>query len=206
MVKKERVVPLKLQMEDALYRRLSASHPKHKELTVQLKKGWAGYRGEQNLDYELGFLPSSYLIFQDLRLPLHERTFQIDTLILTSHMAVIIETKNIYGTLFFDSTSKQVIRKFENITEGFPDPFLQAKKQQFLFQQWLIEHQIRPMEIHYLVAIGSPNTIIKTDNPKIYEKVLHAAHIPDKLLELDEVTKNNPFTKPLSHYFLEKIN
>lgn len=87
-----------------------------------------GYRGEQNLDYELGFLPSSFLIFQDLRLPLYERTFQIDTLILTPHMAVIIETKNIYGTLFFNSTSKQVIRTFENTTEEFPAPLLQAKK------------------------------------------------------------------------------
>lgn len=190
MFKKEREIHLRLRMEEALLRRLPQNHKKRAEILRNFKKGRAGLKGETELDYHLSFLPDEdFAIFSDLRLPMkNHRFFQIDTLVLTRYFALIIESKNIYGTLFFDSISKQLYRTFDGTKEGFPDPILQAKRQQIQFQKWLAPHLMKPIPILHLVAIGSPDTMIETtpNNKHIYEKVLHAEHIPDKILELTQ--------------------
>ncbi|MEW9669496.1 nuclease-related domain-containing protein [Ammoniphilus sp. 3BR4] len=130
MIKKPRTIPLIILMEEALLRRLPLNHPKREEILRNLEKRWTGYRGEQNLDYHLSFLPEKdYSLFQDLRLIQAKQTCQLDTLILSPHFALIIESKNIYGTLFFDQHSRQLIRtNKKQEEEGFPDPIMQAKR------------------------------------------------------------------------------
>lgn len=188
MIIKKREIPILLQQEEALKRRLPASHPRYEDLTYSIAKGRKGHAGEKQVDYELSFLPEQdYLMFQDLRLMVgSNRAFQIDLLILSPHLAILIETKNIYGKLFFDRYSKQVIRTYKNKKEGFPNPILQGRKHQSLFQEWLVTHQFSRMPVEHLVAIGDPSTIVETNDNTIFQKVLHAAHIPDKVLELHE--------------------
>lgn len=82
----------------------------------------AGYRGEQSLDYYLGFL-TNYFILHDLRLPDRDHHFQLDTLLISPYFILILEVKNISGTLIFDDHFKQLIRVTPEKEEGFgPDP------------------------------------------------------------------------------------
>jgi hypothetical protein len=69
-----------------------------------LAKSFAGYRGENSIDYPLSSLPDKkYFIFHDLRLPYKNQFFQIDTLLASTKHFVILEVKNIAGTVYFDS-------------------------------------------------------------------------------------------------------
>ncbi|RXT04340.1 nuclease-related domain-containing protein [Ammoniphilus sp. CFH 90114] len=201
MIKKRRKYPLKLKKAHALLRRLHPLHPTRLEIEEDLKKNHAGFRGEKELDYHLGFLPQDdYFIYQGLQLP----GFQIDCLVLCSRFAVIIESKNFSGTLTFDSSSHQFYRTKDNQKEGFPDPILQAKRHKIKLQKWLTTHKLKPLPIQTLISIAFPTTIIETDNSNyhLFETVTHAERIPDKIAALfsfyPEVS--------LSPYHLKKWN
>lgn len=186
MIRKKRDFPLRLKMEESLLRRLPHNHEKRPEILRNSRKSKAGYKGELELDFHLSFLPDEdFHIFQDLRLPIHGRFFQIDTLVLSPFFILIIESKNIYGTLYFDPRSKQLFRTFDGIKEGFPDPLMQVKRQQLQLQRWMKQFMVKTCPILYLVAIGHPGTIVETtpENGHIFEKVLHAEHIPDQVLD-----------------------
>lgn len=200
-----RSIPLIIKKEEALLRRLLVNHRNKKEIRDNLRKAWTGFRGEVNLDYHLSFLPEKeYIIFHDVRLNNSERHFQIDTLILTPYFILIIESKNYFGTLFFDQISKQLIRTYQNQENGFSDPIMQVKRQNRNLEMWIKEQRIKSCPIEYLIAIGSPSTIIKT-NPgreQIFERVLHAEHVPEKIKELEANYKE----KCLSPYLIQKMS
>jgi hypothetical protein len=205
MIKKRRKIPLRLRMEEALLHRLPPNHEKWAEIRRNFKKGQAGYKGEIELDFHLGYLDDdNFHIFQDLRIPIEEEhIFQMDTLILTPQFALIIESKNIYGTLYFEPNSKQVIRTFDGIREGFADPLQQVKRQEKMFKRWMAKHMLKPCPTYSLVAIGYPSTIVQTspDNHHIFHRLLHAEHILDKI---DELVDASP-TQYLTTYQIKKI-
>lgn len=132
MIMKERGIPLAIQTLEALARRLPLYHPSYEIIKSNLAKDKAGLRGEQSLDYYLQELDQESLgIFHDIRLTSSNYPFQMDTLILTNHFALIIEVKNISGTLHFDQRFNQLIRVSQDgREEGFPDPFSQVSQQQ----------------------------------------------------------------------------
>lgn len=202
---KARNKPLRLLIEEAPLRRLPKNHKKWSEIQGNLKKIRTGYKGECELDYHLKFLPEGeYYILCDVRIPLDEDlTFQLDTLILTPQFALIIESKNIYGTLYFDHNSKQVFRTFDGKKEGLPDPVQQVKRQKILFQRWLARHMNKSVPVHTLISIGLPGTIIETSDQskQLFDKVLHAEHIPDKILHL---IQKHP-TQSLTSYQIKKV-
>jgi hypothetical protein len=61
MNKKRRKIPLRLHMEEALLRRLPPNHEKWAEIRRNFKKGQAGYKGEIELDFHLGYTPRPLL-------------------------------------------------------------------------------------------------------------------------------------------------
>lgn len=63
MIKKERKIPLSIQKIEALLRRLPDDHPMRDKMKEDLAKSWAGYRGEQSVDYYLSFLQKKNLLF-----------------------------------------------------------------------------------------------------------------------------------------------
>ncbi|MBD1380198.1 nuclease-related domain-containing protein [Metabacillus arenae] len=193
MIVKERRIPLKVQKLEALLRRLPMNHPKRKKVEEELSKNIAGYRGEESLNYHLSFLSKyKHNIFHDLRLQdNHNRFFQIDTLIVTPSYLLILEVKNITGTIFFDQVFHQVIRKTNGKEESFPDPLLQVTRQEFQLKSWLIKNGLSSIPILSLVAISNPSTIIKTnsENGDISQKIIHAAKIPSTVSVLDNYYK-----------------
>ncbi|WP_370873458.1 nuclease-related domain-containing protein [Peribacillus cavernae] len=114
----------------------------------------------------------------------------MDTLLLSSNLAIIIEVKNIAGTLFFDQLFHQLIRtNKEGKEEGFPDPITQARLHQFQLKGFFEKHRLPQVPIEYVVVICNKNSILKT-NPghrRIFEKVFKAPHLLNRIQHLETI-------------------
>ncbi|HYK74805.1 MAG TPA: nuclease-related domain-containing protein [Pseudoneobacillus sp.] len=137
------------------------NHPKRSLIEKELYRRKAGWWGEKEVDKKLKLMDQDkYFILGDLRLPNGETFFQIDTLLLTTRFALIIEAKNISGTLHFDLDTHQLIRKNEDgTTEGFGDPVSQARFHQQQLREWFIKHKLPLLPIDFLMIITNSNTI-----------------------------------------------
>ncbi len=103
VIVKERKSPDFIQRMEALLRRLPASHSKRVLIENDLAKRKAGFRGEEAVDYFLKHL-NEFTIIHDIRLAGgNDDFFQIDALLLYSNFILILEIKNISGTIYFDS-------------------------------------------------------------------------------------------------------
>lgn len=184
MIIKERKIPLRIEINKALLRRLPTNHPKRSKVEADLAKRQAGYNGELSLDYHLSFLPNEqFLIMHDLRLTNGTYPFQIDTLILSPYIFIILEVKNISGTIFFDKNFQQMLRTINGVEEGFQDPLIQAKRQKLQLTDWLKNRNITDIPIEYLIVVSNPSTVLKTNfnHGSVLDRVCHAAHLIDKI-------------------------
>ena len=182
----ERKPPLRLLQEEALAGRISKTHPLLPKILNSIGARKGGYRGEQDIDYHLTFLPQNkYTILRGLRL-IDQFPFQIDTVLLSTQLIFAIETKNISGTLFFDKNSNQMIRKINDVEEGFPNPLLQVQRQTHQLKNWLLQHKFPPIPIEYLVTISQPKTILKSNQPQIFNKIFHTDHVVDKIISIEK--------------------
>ncbi|MGG3571578.1 nuclease-related domain-containing protein [Bacillus gobiensis] len=206
MIVKDRKIPRKILIFKALLRRLPSNHPSRKKIEEELLKSYAGYRGEQSIDYHLTFLPADkYHLLHDLRLQNRQKHyFQMDTLILSPHFFLILEVKNISGSLYFDQVFHQLIRTADGKEEGFPDPILQVKKQEKQLKYWLADNHYPSVPIVSLVVISNSSTIIRCspNEKEMKEKVIHSNALPFKLEALEALHK----TVKLSNKELKKIS
>lgn len=190
LIVKERTIPLRIKCDEALLRRLPSNHSKNPEVKQDLAKRRSGYLGEKSIDYYLSFLHKKrYNIFHDIRLTNDNYAFQIDTLIIADNFALIVEVKNLKGTLYFDNEHKQLIQKNGHIEIRLSDPLAQVKRQQWQLAHWLGKRQIALPPIEYLVVISDPKTILKSspDGHHIFEKIIHAEHVPEKVKKFEDV-------------------
>ncbi|MED2970720.1 nuclease-related domain-containing protein [Fictibacillus sp. B-59209] len=186
MIIKERAYPQYITALEALLRRIPQNHPKRREIELDYAKRLAGYRGEQALDYPLGFLQEKeFSIFHDLRLPDRKRHFQLDTLILSQRFALILEVKNIAGTLIFDEDFRQLIRISNEKEEAFADPILQAELQKVQLLSWFSQQKLTVLPVETLVVISHPKTVIKNSliklSPESSKKVTQNKDIPFRI-------------------------
>ncbi|MCD7034503.1 NERD domain-containing protein [Metabacillus sp. GX 13764] len=192
MIIKERTKPVVLLQLEALLRRLPGNHRKRPLIEADLARYAAGYSGEKSIDYHLSFLPEKeFTILHDLRLSSGSHSFQMDTLILHPNFILILEVKNITGTLIFDQNFHQLIRKIGDKEEAFPDPLLQASRHKKQLQQWLAANRFEEIPIEYLIVVSSPATIIKMIpfNQSLYKRIIHSNTIYDRVNELIEKHK-----------------
>ncbi|MBP0725098.1 NERD domain-containing protein [Bacillus sp. RG28] len=193
MIVKPRNMPIYIKKLEALLRRLPQDHPKREFISNNLLKRATGYKGEKELDYPLSFLPEDeYMIFHDLRLYDGSHYFQVDSLIVSQHFVLILEAKNIQGTLQFDPDFNQLIRIYGGKEEAFSDPLLQVERQTSQLKKWLKMHKLSQLPIESLVVISTPRTIIQTfsNNPQIRNKVIHCAKLPFKIKSIKESFPN----------------
>lgn len=211
MIKKERKVPLTILKYEALLRRLHDYHPKRPIIEEQLAKFRKGFEGEQSIDYFLSELPKNeYYIFHDLRLPYEDNNFaQFDTIILSTKYLLIIEVKNISGTLIFDSPFKQLIRIKDDKEEVFPDPLIQLKRHQKVISSILKSQSISQIPIEALIVITDPSTILKstTNSRDIHEKITRPFYLPHNIDHLKLKYKQDKLTKKdlqkMTRFFLK---
>lgn len=190
MIVKEIKIPLKLLKLEALIRRLKEDHPKRQEVEEDFAKSKAGFIGEQSLQYYFDYLPEKeYYIFHNLRLFDGVHYFQIDFLLLTSKFILILEVKNIKGTLFFDNTFNQLIRTHKGKEDGFQDPILQAKSHKSKLITWLKTNKLPNIPVEYLVVTTNPTTVIKTNpnNQNALNKVVRSNNL---LNRIEKIAKN----------------
>lgn len=211
MIVIERRKPLMILKLHALLDRISPHHPEIPKIKEELKKREAGYRGETSLDYPLSFLDEkNYLIFHDLRLKDNSSFFQIDTLLLTKSHFIILEVKNISGTLYFDHDFKQLIQTTHNGKErAYSYPLTQLRRQEQQLKRWLEKHRIKQMPITSYVVVSNPQSIIRTSKKSLHisKQVIHKEELPEKLLQLEKskpsVTLNPKELKKVSRSLLK---
>lgn len=194
MIIKPRVYPLYIKKLEALQRRLLSEHPKFELIKESFGKRIAGYKGEQSLDYHLGFLAEhQYHILHDVRLYDGTHFFQLDTVILSKKFILILEVKNITGTLYFDSNFNQLLRIQDDKKESFPDPILQVERQSYQLRKWLRLVKQSNLPVQSLVVISTPRTILETtpQNEKIYKKVIHSAKLPFAISSIEQEYEKN---------------
>ncbi|WP_430790833.1 nuclease-related domain-containing protein [Virgibacillus flavescens] len=195
---------------EALNRRLSPLHKQKLLVLDALKKELSGLKGQNALNFYLGFLPQEeYLIIHNLRLQDANDFFEIDTLILCERYILLIESKNWYGTLHVDG-EKQVIRVGDDgREEGFPNPIPQVKTQRHRLQKWLNQNCLPDIPLLYLVVISFPSTILKPlyPNEPIPPAIIHSNSLFFKIIELNnEHTKKIIDTEALKQLALELVN
>lgn len=187
MIIKERKKSDFILSMNALLRRLPQSHPKRGLIEGDLAKRKAGVRGEEAVDYFLKDLPG-FILLKDIR---HSNGtgdfYQIDVLLMCSNFLLILEIKNISGTIYFDPAFNQLIQSKQEIERGFLEPLIQAKRQQKELAKWIAAMNIC-IPIEYLVVISNLSSIIKTSSyhKLALEKVLHASQLRDRIEKLME--------------------
>lgn len=213
MIIKEAAESVKIKKLKLMFKRSPLDLPSRKDIESELARSLAGYRGEKSMEYHLNLLPKDdCYIFHDLRLPYDSHFFQLDILILTSAFFLIIEVKNIAGTLIFDQEFKQLHRIFNGIEDTFPDPISQLYRQTFLLKEWLNRQRFPSIPIESLVIISNPNTSIKAIPPQtnLAKHVTHSSdllarfHTYQKLYKEEVISKKE--IKKLSRLLIKQHN
>ncbi|WP_379970436.1 nuclease-related domain-containing protein [Ectobacillus sp. sgz5001026] len=192
MIVKKREIPLFLLKLKALLRRLPPQHPKFPVISEDFKKRQSGYNGECSIDYQLSFLDETkYSIFHDIRLQDQTHFFQIDTLLMSTKFALIIEVKNIAGTLYFDPLFEQLIRTKDGEETAFPNPIHQVQRQELQLRNWFAAQRLKEVPIFSLVVISNPQTIIQTapSPTNLPNKVIHRNLLPTKINQFENKIK-----------------
>lgn len=161
LIKKIRGIPIRILKLEALLRRLPLNHFQRAEIEKELARRYAGYRGEQSLDYYIAQIPQKdMLIFQDLRLPLSKDSFfQLDVLLLSPQLFIILEAKNIGGTICIDEN--QLLRILDDKEESFTNPIQQVENQQYHLGNSINTHTNIKLPNTSFVVMTNSSAIIK---------------------------------------------
>ncbi|WP_152445795.1 nuclease-related domain-containing protein [Bacillus sp. THAF10] len=168
-------------------RRVHPQHPKYEDILTELGIKEAGIYGEQALDYYLKLLPDTfpYFIFHDLRLPYKDTHFQMDTLILFTNFYLILEVKNLRGTIFFDPKNHQLIQEVEDHpAKVYLDPILQVSNQAYKLMEWFKNKSLTKLPGEKLVVLTHPKVLVKvlSSSYLIEKHVIKSPALNQKLL------------------------
>lgn len=178
IVLKEREYSMKIKILQALIRRLRTNHPSLPIIKKDLGMAMAGFKGEESIDYYLSILPEmehDITIFHDLRLPCNNKFFQLDTLLISPTFYLILEVKNMIGTLQFDPAFQQLIQIInEDGNEkriSHRDPIQQVNIQLSQFKSWLKHAKLPILPCECLVIMANSNSEIRAlSHPNIVQK------------------------------------
>ncbi|MFS0576594.1 nuclease-related domain-containing protein [Sporosarcina sp. 179-K 3D1 HS] len=162
-----------------LLARLHPTHDKYKDLENQLYRIEAGYAGECRVDKYLETIefPEPVSIFTDLQLVITPGfTIQIDTLILTPSHAIILEIKNIAGTLSYISHPPHFESIYsENKSIVINCPLMQLNNNKAGLEIWFKRNDYN-LQITGLIVLAT-NTLVKnapSEMPIVYAKHLRS--------------------------------
>jgi hypothetical protein len=185
---KELEIPIPLLQVEALEGRYIYNQDKIVEIKTKIKTLRSGYNGEKTINYHLKFIPEEkYHIFHDLRLQINNTHFQIDVLLLSSKLILIIEGKNHSGTLLFEKN--QMIQVINGNREVYENPISQASRHRILLKYLFGNERLPNIPIEYYVVVcrASTEIIISPDYSEAEERVLKAN---DLLTKIEKLEKN----------------
>ncbi|MDM5211517.1 NERD domain-containing protein [Peribacillus sp. NJ4] len=190
--------PLKMLKLEALSRRLSPNHPKQEKIRNDFRKIDTGFNGERSIGNELKDLSKEYQVLHDLRLSNDgSRYFQMDFLIITRNVCIIIEVKNFAGMLYFDRTYPQLIRTKDGQEQAYLDPLIQVDVQKSRLSDWLAFHKFPALPIETLIANANSNTIIRTTPgfTPIFKRITGKETLISKIHTLEEKYPSEQLTQ-----------
>lgn len=157
MHKKELVLLPQAESLERLLYRLPEHHPQRQFLQVELRRSAAGKRGEERLERKMVefSLEEDHRFLRNICLSLGEWKVQMDGLLLTERGAIIIESKNISGKLYFDNQTGEFVRTDEaGIRTVMEDPTSQLNKNIRFLTKFFKLHKIQ-LPIKGLVVFTS---------------------------------------------------
>jgi hypothetical protein len=187
---KNLTTPTPLLQAEALERRLKINHEKISEIKKNIKILKSGYNGERELNYQLGQIPyHKYHILHDLRLPAGEAVFQIDVLLLSPNILIILDGKNHSGKITIEKN--QMIQETADNREIYENPISQTNRHKILLKNWLEAKTLPPIFMDNLVVFTrSSSEIIITPGYKEAENKICKSHdLIKKIEELEDYYK-----------------
>ncbi|WKA56186.1 NERD domain-containing protein [Planococcus shixiaomingii] len=130
---------------EAAIRRMPAHLPERGFLEKELYNITAGIRGEQRLQKKFieFYSQEKYEIIWNISLSLGKWPIQMDGLLITSRVAIVIESKNISGELHFNNDTGEFYRLDSLYGKTVMDnPAIQIEKNIRFMKSWLREHAI----------------------------------------------------------------
>lgn len=196
---KEPDYPIRAKKLEAIRRRLAPNHEKALKIEQEYMRVIAGYRGETSLKYHLSFLSEKqFHILHGIRLPSaqNEYFFQIDMMILSKYFFLLIEVKNLSGSITYDPAFQQIIQLNNGKEKIYQDPILQVERQKSQFLLWLTKHKITALPpIHTLVVLSNSQAYIKaTSSHKDTAKIIRPDKLPIKISEYENIYRREAIT------------
>ena len=164
----------------------------------------AGYQGEKQLDYylHLANLKNTFSL-AGLRLKWDKYYFQIDRMILTPSVCIIIESKNLKGEITLNEED-QLIQQTPDYQKSYENPYNQVKLQEKQLRHILNNLGYSNLPIHPLVVFTNKNAILNLGGkpdmivlPQLTFRIDHLIHHYSKNQITTEIYK-------LAHTLLRK--
>lgn len=131
MGKKEIALLTEMESLERLLYRLPDNHSRREFIQVEAFKAAAGKRGEKRLHRKLVEfeMEEQYRFLKNVCLSRGQWKVQMDGLLLTERGAIVIESKNISGQLYFDDKTGEFSRtNIEGVKTIMEDPTIQLNK------------------------------------------------------------------------------
>lgn len=174
MIVKTRAHEYSLIALESLDKRLPKMHDMKELIHSKMQMAKAGIYGEERMDgvFQKYSFPFQYLVLQDVSLESYGK-FQIDSVFLTQYFAVVLESKNISGSLRFKKNPSQLERENEEgKVDVFESPEVQIERNIYLLEDWL---RLQGVSIPVHGVIVLTNSRVKVVEPSVkYPAILHS--------------------------------
>ncbi len=109
------------------------------------------------------------------------------------------------GKLIFDQEYNQLIRVSNGVEEGFQDPLLQVKHQEYQLKQWLNDQFKLELPIESVAVITNPTAIIKKEGGEQNNrlKVIKASNL---IFEIEKISNQIINNKKISNKQLSQLS
>lgn len=182
-----------LKQLEVLIPRLFQRDLSFQQLDSLFGKYSSGFYGEASLAYPFQLLNlNTALILYDLRLPWLNDYFQIDALLLTPKIGVIIEAKNFKGEITLNQ-SDQMIRTLDGEKKSYKSPLHQAAIQKRHLERYIARQGFPSIPIHTLVSFTHPNVILQFNQRE--PDIVDNHHLPLRIEELLQQHQVNHYTR-----------
>lgn len=124
-------------------------------------------------------------IIPDFHMKVHQnRYIQIDTLVITRSFILIIEVKNIIGTINFRTSPRQIVRTLNDEIIPLKCPIVQLERNQDGLQVWL-EQNDWTIPIYTALVFASDKAIIENAPPN--KSILFTTNLPLYIQKLNKI-------------------
>lgn len=171
-----------------------------RDIEEELAKCEAGFTGEKRLLYYLSEVEGTVRILHDIRLPFQSgyTHFQMDTVVITQYMIIILDAKHFSGNLVLDRVTRQLKRGHI----AYEDPITQVLRHKRGLEHWLD----KPIPITAAVVFTHPNVHLTITPSDSFDSslLLYVQELPAKL---DEFHQEKPMllTKHEVHQLANKL-